>query len=415
MRILLLHNFYGSSAPSGENRVVMDERQLLRSAGHEVAEHFAYSDTIRDRGLLPVIGAGLFVPWNPWTRKEVRALIRRLDPDVMHVHNVFPLLSPSIFGAASGTRTAVVNTLHNYRTVCAAAVPLRNGLACTECIETGSVKPALRYGCYRNSRAATIPLAAGVALHRGLGTYVRHVDAFIALTRFQKSVLVQGGIPEARIFVKPNCHPEAPPGIPWQERENKAVFLGRISPEKGLDILLDAWMRWGEDAPRLEVIGGGHELERLRRCVEFAKPGRVVFLGPKPVDEARALLARAKLLIVPSTWFEGFPLVLSEAFAFGVPVAASRFETFEELVETCGLGRLFAPGNPEDLRATVSALWSDQTALARMSRLAQQESQARYGSHQNLARLHAIYERAVENRRAQPRVNDPEFCLTRMG
>jgi len=191
MRILLLHNFYGSSAPSGENRVVMDERQLLRSAGHEVAEHFAYSDTIRDRGLLPVIGAGLFVPWNPWTRKEVRALIRRLDPDVMHVHNVFPLLSPSIFGAASGTRTAVVNTLHNYRTVCPAAVPLRNGLACTECIETGSVKPALRYGCYRNSRAATIPLAAGVALHRGLGTYVRDVDAFIALTRFQKSVLVR--------------------------------------------------------------------------------------------------------------------------------------------------------------------------------------------------------------------------------
>lgn len=400
MRILLVHSFYGSSSASGENRVVLEEWDLLRSAGHDVVEYFSYSDTVRDRGPLPVICTALLVPWNSSALEKVRTLIRSLDPDVMHVHNVFPLLSPSVFRAASGTRTAVVNTLHNYRTVCPAAIPLRGGVSCTRCIETRSVKPALRYGCYRNSHIATVPLAAGVALHRSIGTYTQHVDAFIALTQFQKTVLVQGGIPESRISIKPNCYSGTPRRIPWHEREDKAVFIGRISPEKGVDTLLAAWRKWGVDAPRLDIIGGGPDLQRLRPS-ERNDAGRVAFLGPKPVEEARALLASAKLLIVPSTWFEGFPMVLCEAFALGVPVAASRFPTFEELVEARGLGRLFDPGNAEDLCSTVSALWGQQTGLKRMSCLAEEESDARYSPRQNLAQLQAIYEGAMENRRAR--------------
>jgi glycosyltransferase involved in cell wall biosynthesis len=401
MRILLVHNFYGSSAPSGENNVVLQHRDLLRAAGHDVIEHFKYSDTIRDRGLLPVIGAALFVPWNSQASNELRRTILKLEPDIMHVHNVFPLLSPAIFHAASGTRTAVVNTLHNYRTLCSAATLFRKGVTCTSCIDTNSVWPALRHSCYRNSRLATVPLAASIALHRELRTYARCVDAFIALTHFQKSLLVKGGLPEEHIHVKPNSYAGVRRPVPWNEREDKAVFLGRICPEKGIDTLVQAWQLWGASAPRLEIIGGGADLARFRRSTPTADAGKLVFLGEKTLDEARALLSTAKLLIVPSIWFECFPLVLCEAFALGVPVAASRLGTFEEIVESRGLGRLFAPKDPENLRATVSALWKDTTALERMSHLALQEFETRYTIAKTMQQLHTIYERAIETKKAR--------------
>jgi len=398
MRILLVHNFYGSSAPSGENRVVLEERDLLRSAGCEVLEHFTHSDTVRDRGLFPMLGAALLTPWNSAARNRLRRRILEVAPDVMHVHNVFPLLSPSIFGAARGTRTAVVNTLHNYRTVCPAAVPLRDGAVCTTCIDNQSVAPALRYGCYRNSRLATVPLAASVALHRRINTYARHVDAFIALTEFQKSVLARGGLPARRIHVKPNCYPKAAQQVPWAEREDKAVFLGRISAEKGLDTLVRAWTQWGSGAPRLEIIGDGPDLDRLRGSVRSS--GRIAFLGGRPIEEAHRLLSTARLLVVPSTWFEGFPLVLCEAFAFGVPVLASRLGTFEELVEAAGAGRLFAPGDSEDLRQVASDLWQKPSALERMSQAAAQEFENRYSAAKSVDLLKSIYQRAIRTRSA---------------
>jgi glycosyltransferase involved in cell wall biosynthesis len=230
------------------------------------------------------------------------------------------------------------------------------------------------------------------------------VDAFIALTKFQKSVLVRGGLPERRICVKPNCYPGSPQPAPWAEREDTAVFLGRISPEKGIDMLVEAWIRWGAAAPKLQVIGGGPDLERLRRRVPASS--RVVFVGMKPADEAHALLSRAKLLIVPSTWFEGFPLVLCEAFAFGVPVAASRLGTFEELVEAPGVGRLFLPNDPEDLLKIVSELWEDKAALERMSLAAHREFETRYSAQASAAALQSIYERAIETKRARLHTRD---------
>lgn len=255
MKILLVHNFYGSSSPSGENAVVEEERDLLRAGGHEVLEHFVSSDWIREGGRTRLLQTGLLVPWNPRARAEVRKKILASAPDIVHVHNVFPLLSPSVFSAAEGTEAAVVTTLHNYRTVCAAAVPLRGGEPCDLCIRKRSVIPALRYGCYKKSRLMTAPVAAGIALHHWLKTYDRHIDAHIVLTEFQKQELVCGGLPEKKVHVKPSsfngdCRP-----LPWRERESKVVFVGRVSAEKGLDSLLAAWRLWGKAAPRLEIIG----------------------------------------------------------------------------------------------------------------------------------------------------------------
>jgi glycosyltransferase involved in cell wall biosynthesis len=204
-------------------------------------------------------------------------------------------------------------------------------------------------------------------------------------------------LPESRIHVKPNCYPATPSLVPWSDREDKAVFLGRVSAEKGLDTLIQAWTKWGADAPKLEIIGQGPDLDRLRGSVPPSSAGRIAFLGARSLDEAHALLSTAKLLIVPSVWFEGFPLVLCEAFAFGVPVAASRLGTFEELVEARAAGRLFSTGDPDALRRTVSAMWDNQPALERMSRAAHREFETRYSAPNSVQALQAIYDRAIHS------------------
>jgi glycosyltransferase involved in cell wall biosynthesis len=398
LRILLVHNFYGSASPSGENRVVEEERDMLMAAGYEVVQYFTYSDSVRGQGLWPEIRTALLLPSNPWARSDIQTLILKTRPDVMHVHNVFPLLSPAIFSASEGTSTAVVNTLHNYRTVCPNAMPLRRGVACTECIDSRSVVPALRYGCYRDSRMATLPLAISVGLHRRLGTYARHVDAFIALTEFQKSQLVTGGLPASRIHVKPNVFPGQQQCVPWEQREDKVVFLGRISEEKGVRTLVKAWLQWGEAAPQLVVIGDGPGLTPLRAETVGPAANRIKFLGALSLSQSYDQLSRAKLLVVPSISFECFPLVLREAFAFGVPVLASNLGTFEELVAERGAGRLFTPGDPNDLLRIVTRMWSDQPELERMAEVAHNEFQTRYTALAGLALLRGIYDSAIQRR-----------------
>ena len=401
MRILIVHNFYGSSAPSGENQVVQEERDLLRSAGYEVIEHFTYSDTVRDRGLFPIIRTALSVPWNQSAQAALRARIQELSPDVMHVHNVFPLLSPAAFGAAAGTRTAVVHTLHNYRTVCAGASVLRDNTVCTDCLDRRSVLPAVRRGCYRGSRLATLPIAASIALHRRLRTYATHVDALVAFTRFHQALFVKAGLPEQRIHVKPNCFPGVARCVPWDQRQRKAVFVGRVSREKGLHVLLEAWARWGEAAPALEIVGGGPDLEKLRAAVPVQNRENVVFLGLRPVEQTHTLLSQSRLMIVPSIWFEGgFPLVLREALAFGVPVIASRLGPLQEILGSDNVGRLFTPGDPDSLWQTVSSVWEDDAALREMSRNALQAAETRYSPAAHIAGLQEIYQCAMDHRRA---------------
>jgi len=401
VKILLVHNFYGSTSPSGENAVVREECDLLRAGGHEVVEHFVSSDWIREGGWMRLLRTGLLAPWNPRARAEVRKKILSSAPEIVHVHNVFPLLSPSIFSAAEGTASAVVTTLHNYRTVCASAMLLRAGERCDLCVRKRSVMPALRNGCYKDSRAMTAPVAAGVALHRWLKTYDRHVDAHIALTEFQKQQLVRGGLPESKVHVRPSSCNFGRRPLPWRERESKVVFVGRISAEKGLDSLLEAWRRWGNRAPALEIVGGGPDFERLQAAVGAGLSRKVSLTGRKPQAEAHALMARAKLLVLPSIWFEGFPLVVREAFAFGVPVAASRIGPFEELIGKPGAGRCFDAGNPDSIHKTIAEMWSKQSDLERMGSIAFREYQARYNPEEGLAGLERIYQWAMEMRRSR--------------
>jgi glycosyltransferase involved in cell wall biosynthesis len=399
MKVLLVHNFYGSSAPSGENTAFLSEAELLRQHGHTVIEFTRHSDEIRKRGPFGAVIGAMSTAWNPFALRKLRTMIQREQPDVMHVHNAFPLISPSVFHAAQNSGTATVTTLHNYRIFCAAAIPLRNGLPCSQCIDRKTVFAALKYGCYRGSRLATVPLAAKIALHRAIGTWSKTVDAFVALTEFQRQKIVEAGLPGDSVHVKPPCYPYPPSPLPWNNREHTAVFIGRNSPEKGLRFLIDAWMKWGLDAPVLEVIGEGWENLTLEiKAAVRRLNGRIRFAGQLPFEEAQASLSRARLLILPSISFEGFPMVILEAFALGVPVAASRIGSLPCIVDDGEVGVLFDPGAPDKLLHVIRALWEDKRALEATGRAARLKFERAFSSAMNCNTLMRIYEDAISRR-----------------
>jgi glycosyltransferase involved in cell wall biosynthesis len=394
VRILLVHNYYGAAAPSGENVAFELERDLLRRHGHEVRTFVRSSDELRSRGVVGLLRGAAATPWNPWMAAALRREVEAFRPQVVHAHNTFPLLSPAIFPAV-GLRAARVLTLHNYRLFCPAAIPARQGLPCTECLDQRSVAPAIRHGCYRGSRAATVPLALGVALARALSLWRRHVEAFIALTPFQRDLVVGAGLPADRVFVKPNFYPGRPSPVPWPDRREAAVFVGRLSEEKGLGHLLEAWAAWGAAAPPLRVAGEGPLRGALEARARALGLDRVTFLGRLPQQEAEAEIARARLLLLPSTWFEGFPMVLREALAFGTPAAVSAVGPLPGLVEHGRAGLVFRPGDPASLLGEVRRAWESPGALEALGAAARRAFEERYAEAGNHAALLRIYARAL--------------------
>lgn len=399
MKILLVHNFYGSSAPSGENTVFLAERDLLVQHGHQVIEFVRHSDDIREKGVFGLVQGACSTPWNPFARSALRRVLEAEQPDVMHVHNTFPLLSPSIFHAARGLGTAVVLTLHNFRLFCAAGIPMRDSRPCTRCLDKKSVVPSLRHGCYRGSRMATLPMAAMIALHRHLGTWRTCVDAFVALTRFQKGKMVDAGLPAERVYVKPHFYPDPPAARPWEQREPKAVYVGRLGTEKGVQVLIGAWQRWGGSAPLLEIIGDGPERARLEKMAGAGLNRNIVFRGQLAYDQTQQALSRSCLLILPSLCFEGFPMVIREAFALGVPVAASRLGSMPDIVDDGKNGVLFTPGDPRDLLQKIQAVWENPAQAAAMAKNARQTFEGRYTAQTNYTLLMDIYQNAVKRRK----------------
>lgn len=395
LKILLAHNFYGSIAPSGENSVYEAELELLRSRGHEVIEFTRNSDEIRRYGWIGTARVAASVPWNPFALRALRRVLRARQPDVMHVHNSFPLLSPAIFYATRGIRTAAVLTLHNYRLFCPAAIPMRSGAVCTECLDQRSVLPSLRYGCYRQSRIATAPLAMSVALHRQLGTWQQEVNAFVVLSEFQRRRMVQAGLPLERVVVKPNFYPGSPVVQPWMHREPYVVFAGRLSAEKGLISLLQAWQLWGAQAPELRILGDGELRPQLQ---EMAHGLPIRFMGQLSGPDAEQQIAGAQLLVLPSECFEGFPMVVREAFAFGTAVAVSNLGPLPSIVQEGVSGVVFEPGNPASLHQVVQGIWQVPGGLEKLGRGARQAFEANYTEESNYEMLRRVYEQAIKHK-----------------
>ena len=396
MKILLVHNHYGSAVPSGENRVFELERDLLVRNGHRVETFERHSDDLRAMGKIGMIAGAAMTPWNPRAARAMGEVMRRFQPDLVHAHNTFPMISPSVFSAARDA--ARVLTLHNYRLVCPAAIPMRDGLTCTECIDRANVLPALRYGCYRGSRTATVPLAINVAFNRWRGTWQTDVERFIVLTDFQRDIMARAGLPKDRIMVKPNFYPGVPQRKAFWERPERVVFVGRLSKEKGLNDLVAAWIAWGAGAPELRIVGDGPMRYELKRLA--AGNPQIIFLGQMPPEKAEAEIASARLLLLPSRCFEGFTMVLREAFALGTPVGVSDQGPLPEIAAEAS-GIVFRANDPQDLLRQVRACWSDSARLSKMSSASAAVFHEKYSEDINYRMLINIYQGAIQTARRQ--------------
>jgi glycosyltransferase involved in cell wall biosynthesis len=373
VRILVAHSRYRSGPASGENAVVADEARVLQEAGHEV---HVFEASVS--GTFDALRAAPGAIWDPGRAAALRRLIRRYRPDVVHVHNLFPALSPAVIRAAAAEGVPVVMTLHNFRLMCLPATFLRDGRVCEDC--AGRLPwPGVVHGCYRRSRAQSAVLATSLVLHRWLGTFER-VSRFIAVSGFVRDKYVAAGFEPWRIVVKPNF---AWPGPRREGPGRYFLFVGRLSPEKGVATLLSAWR---QDLGRLLVVGDGPEAPGLRRLA----PGGVEFRGAVAREEARRLVAQARAVLVPSIWYEAFPRVVVEAYAAGVPVVAGRIGALPEVVEDGVTGLLAEPGDPASWAAAVGRLIDDGVS-ERLGEGAYRAWATRYTPEANLRRLEGIY------------------------
>lgn len=386
MRVLSVHNSYKIRGGEDESREA--EERLLCQHGHQVE---VYEESNNQLEAIAPLTRAIDTIWSTRAYYTVQEIVQRSACDLMHVQNFFPQISPSVYYAAKSKGVPVVQTLRNYRLLCPNALFFREGQVCEDCLGKAIPYPGMLHRCYRDSLAASSVTTAMITVHRLLKTWSEQVDIFIALTEFARQKFIQGGLPAEKIVVKPNF--VAPdPGV-GDGLGGYALFVGRLSAEKGLDTLLAAWEHLNYAIP-LKIVGEGPLADRVseiaRRCP------KVEWLGRRSISEVHALMGDATVLIFPSKWYETFGRVAVEAFAKGTPVIAAQIGAIAELVEHGRTGLQFRPGDPTDLAATVNALLSQPKQLAAMREAARAEFEQHYTAEQNYHRLMQIYDLACD-------------------
>ncbi len=389
MKILAVHNRY--QRPGGEDQVFVDETALLEARDHRVVRYEVHNDQVERVNRLTLAKDTV---WNTSAYRELRALIRRERPDVVHFHNTLPLISPAGYYAARAEGVPVIQTLHNYRLLCPVALFFRDGRVCEDCMGKAVPWPGVVHECYRGSRAASGVIATMLTVHRVMRTWTEMVDVYVALTEFARSKFIEGGLPAGKIVVKPNF--VAPDPGRGQGGGGYALFVGRLAPEKGTGTMLAAWERLGTRIP-LKVVGDGPLRDRVVEAA--ARRSNVEWLGHRPVEEVHALMGKADMLVFPSEWYETFGRVAVEAFATGTPVIAADIGAVAELVEHGRTGLEFRPGDPEDLVTQVEWALSHPAELRRMRDEVRAEFEAKYTAERNYRALIEIYEAALERKK----------------
>jgi glycosyltransferase involved in cell wall biosynthesis len=385
LKILLLHNRY--QIPGGEDTAVGQESAMLRAAGLDVEVMETDNDGIVSLG--QKVMAAVRVPYSFPARRSVQQRIAEFRPDIVHVHNFFPMFTPSVYDACRDARVPVVQTLHNYRLMCANALLFRDGAVCTDCLGRVFPVPAIRHSCYRESKLGSTAVAAMISVHQIRHTWTRRVHRFIALTEFARALFTTNlGIPSAQVEVKPNA--VADPGC-GNGSGGYALYVGRLSAEKGIETLLRAAKGAGLGMP-LKIAGTGP----LQQMVENAQsPGQVEYLGFQTADAVHTLMKRARVLMIPSLWFEGLPMVVPEAYATGLPIIASRIGALATLVRNGENGLQAEPGDASALAAATRQIASDSAFEASLRRAARQTYDAEYRPEANVQMLLTIYEHAA--------------------
>jgi glycosyltransferase involved in cell wall biosynthesis len=388
VKILLVHNSY--QQPGGEDVVFNLERQLLESAGHEVSTYCRSNweaNNLSPFGRLTLLKG--FV-WANDSRQEIAELLRRTKPELVHVHNTFFVISPSIYSACQEMRVPVVQTLHNYRLLCPAATLYRDGHVCEECLEHG-VWRGVYHGCYRDSRVTTAATAMMLEFHRQRGTWNNLVRCYVALTQFARQKFIQGGLPADRIRVKPNFVQD--PGT-RKGAGDYGLFVGRLTEDKGVLTLVKAWRQLKQEIP-LRIAGDGPLRAQLEAEISKGGQSTVSLLGQISHDEILAAMKQARFLVFPSEWYEGFPMTIVEALGCGLPVICPALGSMQEIVDDGRTGLHFRPRDTEDLARKVEWAWSHPAELEQMGRQARSEYEAHYTSEHNYAALMNIYREAI--------------------
>jgi glycosyltransferase involved in cell wall biosynthesis len=401
MKILIVHNRYQQQG--GEDTVVAAEEWLLRSNGHQVELFQADNDHIQG-----ALSAGLVAVQSIYSfsgKRRMHEALRKFQPDLVHVHNFFPTLSPSIFVACSEAEVPVVHTLHNYRIQCAVNSLYRAGQVCEECVLSQSFLPGIRHACYRSSRIGSAVVGFTMALHDQIGTWSSRISAYIALTKFAAEKLARFRIPPDKLFVKPNFTIDRGAG---SGEGNYALFAGRLTLEKGIQTIIDADLA-GALCMDVVVLGDGP----MRPALEQAAGrigSRLKVKGFIRKDEMSAWMKDAKALLMTSLWYEpGDPLVMIEAFCAGLPVVASNIGHAAATVRAEGVGMLYAPGDHIELAASLQKLADhpDNTNLMRQN--ARNYYLATHSPEKNYERLMEIYAQAmrITEGTGLKEVNDP--------
>jgi glycosyltransferase involved in cell wall biosynthesis len=367
MRILLIHNAYQKFG--GEDVVFNMERQLLKDNGHEVVEYTVSNNDIKSDSFIGKIKVALETIWSIKQYKKVKKLINEINPDIVHVHNTFPQLSPSIYWAIKSRNIPVVQTLHNYRLTCANGLLFRSNKPCNLCT-TGNFSAALKYKCYRNSLMATAPLVLMQRIHRILGTFKNKVDIYITLNRFNKEIMVKSGLPEEKMYIKPNFINSR--NLSKKSKSKQFLFVGRVSPEKGLDLLLESFTNLEDNEYKLVIIGDGPEKEKLQE--KYKDVNRICWKGHLPHNQVLKEIEQSRALVMPSRWYETFGMVVIEAFSVGTPALGSNHAGIPELIIDGKNGRLFTPNDSVSLRNALNefckmddSVWNELSKEARLS------------------------------------------------
>lgn len=386
MKILQVHNYYQQAG--GEDAIVENEGSLLESYGHDVVRYFINNDSICS--IHKKISTVMNVHYSKQALRQFTDALEMHSPDVVHVHNFFPLLTPSIYDACFNARIAVVQSLHNFRTVCAGSYFMRSGKVCEKCINSSPYQ-AVRYRCYRKSFIGSWAVARMISYHKRIQTWSSKVDAFIVNTPFSKRKFIECGFPETKIHINPNFLWDTP-GVTNQVHKVQrscGLFVGRLSTEKGVATLLEAW----KDIPeKLRIAGTGPMTEDVLN----SGLQNVEYLGRLDKNQILFEMDRALFLVVPSTWYEGFPMVIVEAFNRGLAVITSRLGNLAEIISEGKTGLFCEPGNANDLRQKIMWALNNSDKTLKMGQQARLEYEKLYSPHTNYSTLINIYNHAIE-------------------
>lgn len=381
-RVLMVHNYY--QIAGGEDTVVANEKELLEDNGHEVFLYTRSNSELNSFSALKKMLLPFSTVFNVRTYREVKKLIKEKNIDVVHVHNTLNLVSPAVYYAARACRVPVVQTIHNFRLLCPNGVFYRNGHVCEDCTERG-LMCAVKHSCYRGSRLQTLACVISTAIHRATRIYGKL--NYICLTEFNREKLLGlSQINPDRVFVKANFVDNDGTCTPSDQRKNQMVFAGRIDKLKGVDVLLRAWKRMGSDAPKLIFCGTGPMDEW---CREYAEENglNIDIRGFLPNAEVLKIVSESRAVILPTQWYEGFPMSIAEAFSVGTPVLCSDIGNAGSLITEGVTGHKFRPDSEEELAEAVMKLGDLHMSTMR-------EYQEKYTREKNYQMLLSVYNNA---------------------